>query len=350
MPSSPPDPKTQQGSRPPTQADIARAAEVSTATVSRVLNRSPLVRADVRERVEAAIEKLGYFPHGAARALASSRSHTIGAVIPTLNNAIFASGINAFEATLAEQDHTLLLAVSNYSLEAETVQVRRLLERGIDAIMLIGNAHAPQTYEALERAGKTYVNTWNYNPASGHPNVGFSNVAAMEQLAGHLVGLGHKDIGMLAGITTDNDRAKERVEGLRAALSRRGMKLSERSTREIAYSVRGARRAFAETLEDGTLPTALVCGNDVIAMGVLFEARDRGIRIPEELSVTGFDDLPLTAHFRPALTTVHVPAEQMGAAAAEVLLNALGNGAAAESRELEAELLLRDTTAPPRRG
>lgn len=349
MPPSNPDLKARRGGRPPTQADIARAANVSTATVSRVLNASPLVRPDVRRRVEAAIEKLGYFPHGVARALASSRSHTVGAVIPTLNNAIFASGMNAFEAALAQRNYTLLLAVSNYSLEAETVQVRRLLERGIDAILLVGNAHAPQTYEALARAAKSYVNTWNYVPDCGHPNVGFSNVEAMEQLAGHLVGLGHRDIGMLAGITAGNDRAKERLEGLRAALGRRGLRLSARATREIPYSIRSARRAFAEMHEAGALPTALVCGNDVIAMGVLFEALERGIGVPRELSVTGFDDLPLTEQLRPALTTMHVPAEAMGATAAEALFEALETGTPVESRRLDAKLLLRDTTAAPGR-
>jgi transcriptional regulator with XRE-family HTH domain len=127
--------------RQPTQLDIARMAGVSTATVSRVLNGSPLVKPELRKRVEAVIAERGYFPHAAARALASNRTYTIGAVIPTLNNAIFAASVNAFERELHAADYTLLVAVSNYDLDMEAVQVRRLLERGVEGLLLIGNEH-----------------------------------------------------------------------------------------------------------------------------------------------------------------------------------------------------------------
>jgi LacI family transcriptional regulator len=333
--------------RRPTQADIARAANVSTATVSRVLNVSPLVRPDVRSRVERAIRKLGYFPHGAARALASNRSFTVGAIIPTLSNAIFATGVHAFEARLAQADYTILLAVSNYSAEAEAIQVQRLLERGVDALMLVGNDHTAPTTLQLRRAGKAYVNTWTFDAASRHPNVGFSNRKAIAQVADHLVSLGHRDIGMLAGITAGNDRALDRVEGLREALAMHGLQLAPRWFAEVPYSIGAARQAFGQMAERGALPTALVCGNDVIALGALFEALERGIAVPRDLSITGFDDLALVEHIRPALTTVHLAPEEMGAAAADALLTALESGRPVQSRELEARLLVRATTAPP---
>ena len=335
--------------RLPTLADIASAAKVSTATVSRVLNRSNLVRPDLRIRVEKAIDGLGYFPHGAARALASNRSFTIGAVIPTLNNAIFASGINAFSAALTARDYTLLLAVSDYSLAIEADEVRRLLERGIDGLLLVGNAHSLTTYEALQRAGTVYINTWIYEPDCDHPNVGFSNRRAIAQVADHLVNLGHRYIGMLAGVTAGNDRARDRLFGLEEALAGHGLALAERATREVAYSVRDARDALAALVQSDCLPTALVCGNDVIALGVLFEALERNIRVPEDLSITGFDNLPIVEHIRPRLTTVHVPAEQMGTLAAEALLSALDARTAVGSREVEASLLVGETTGPPAR-
>jgi LacI family transcriptional regulator len=333
--------------RSPTQADIARAARVSTATVSRVLNHSPLVREEVRGRVEQAMARLGYFPHGAARALASNRSFTIGAILPTLNNAIFANGINAFEAILARSRYTLLLAVSHYNARTEATLVRRLLERGIDGLMLVGNDHSRKTYESLRRAAKPYVNTWAFDPARGHANIGFSNRVAIAQVVDHLVGLGHRRIGMLAGITAGNDRARERLEGVRERLAAHGLALAEGATVEIPYSVRAARRTLAEMIEQDALPSAMVCGNDVIALGVLFEALDRGIRVPEDLSVTGFDDLPIVEHVRPALTTVQVPARRMGDAAAQALVEACEKGVPVRSLELEATLLLRATTAPP---
>lgn len=337
-----------EGKRSPTQADIARAAKVSTATVSRVLNNSSLVRSGLRTRVERAINELGYFPHGAARALAMNRSLTIGAIIPTLNNAIFASGINAFGGRLSRENYTLLLAVSNYSLENEAREARRLLERGIDGLLLVGNDHAPETYAALEQAGKAYVNTWTYEPDGRYPNVGFSNRKGIAELVDHLVALGHRDIGMLAGITEGNDRARERLLGTRETLGRYGLALAERATREIPYSVREARRALADLADRDALPTAIVCGNDVIALGVLFEAVDRRIRIPEDLSITGFDGLPLIEHVRPGLTTVQVPAERMGAAAAEALLRSLDEGGPVQGKEFPTTLLVRETTTAPK--
>ncbi len=139
------------------QADVARAAGVSTASVSRVLNDSPLVRPEARARIEAAMQKLNYIPHSAARTLAMNRSATLGAVIPTLNNALFARGINAFERAARRQGHTLLLSVHNYDLDEEVRLVRTMIARGVDGLMLIGNTHRPEVFEMLRAAGTRHV-------------------------------------------------------------------------------------------------------------------------------------------------------------------------------------------------
>ncbi|MGD9866558.1 MAG: LacI family DNA-binding transcriptional regulator [Hyphomicrobiales bacterium] len=333
--------------RKPTQADIARHAGVSTATVSRVLNRSPLVREEVRQLVEAAIADIGYYPDGSARALASNRTFTVGAVIPTLNNAVFASGINAFESHLQEAGYTLLVAVSSYQAANEELQVRRLLERGVEGLLLVGNSHAPHVYETLRRSHTPYVNTWAYDPAYGHPNIGFSNWKAARAAVDHLVGLGHRRIGMIAGVTANNDRAADRLDAVKRRLVEHGLELDARSSLECPYSIEEARGALGRIVEQGALADALVCGNDVIALGVLFEARSRNIDVPGRLSIVGFDDLPLTRHVSPALTTVAVPAARMGALAAEALLAAIETGQPPESVELEAPLVVRETTAPP---
>ncbi|MBZ8134056.1 LacI family DNA-binding transcriptional regulator [Afifella sp. IM 167] len=331
----------------PTQLDIARKAGVSTATVSRVLNGSPLVKPALRARVEAVIEQLGYYPHAAARALASNRTFTLGAVVPTLNNAIFAACTNAFEREIQASNYTLLLAVSNYDLGAEEVLVRRLLERGVEGLLLIGNAHSEAVYELLARTRTNYVNTWAWEPQLQLPNIGFSNRRAGAALADHLVGLGHRRIGLVSGIAEGNDRVRERAIGVRERLAAHGLALEEAATTEIRYSVREGRRVLGEFVEAGTLPTALICGNDVIALGVLLEAMERKIPVPEALSITGFDNLPLTEHIRPALTTIDVPASAMGHLAARAILSAIGDGVPVASRELEAPLLVRETTAPP---
>lgn len=338
-----------EGKRQPTQVDIARMAGVSTATVSRVLNRSPLVKPAVRDRIAAVMAQLEYFPHAAARALASNRTYTIGAVIPTLNNAIFAASINAFERELQAADFTLLVAVSNYDLDAEAIQVRRLLERGVEGLLLIGNDHTDAAYQAVERAGAVYVNIWAYNPRLRRPNIGFSNRKAACAIVDHLVALGHRRIGMIAGITAGNDRARDRLAAVREQLAVHGLSLLPDATMEADYSIRAGRMALAQLVEQDRLPSALICGNDVIALGVLFEAQERGIAVPQRLSITGFDNLPLTEHIRPAITTINVPAQEMGQAAAIDILSAIEKNGKVRSREIAAPLLVRETTAAPER-
>ncbi len=331
------------------QADIARAAKVSTATVSRVLNNSPLVREEVRARVSRAMDRLGYFPHGAARALVLKRSWTIGAVVPTLDSDIFARGINALMNRLRDNEYTLIVSSSDYSLETETKLIRRLLERGVDGIFLVGAERRPEALDLLKRSGKPFVNAYISGPANSGPTIGFSNREAAAAIVDHLVGLGHRRIGMLAGITKGNDRAAERLAGVRARLKHHGLKLDPAFTFELPYTFQAARVAFGELVQGGNLPTAIICGNDILAMGVLFEAATRGVKIPKQLSLVGFDNHPMTAHFRPSLTTIDVPADKMGEIAADALVAAIADEAPIRNVVLNAPLLVRGTTAEPRR-
>ena len=329
-----------------TLADIARAAGVSTATVSRVLNEPERVSVNLKERVEDAVESLGYVRHGAARALASKRSFTVGAVIPTLDNAIFASGVGAFEARLAGLGYTLLISVSNYSLGHEAEQVRRLLERGVDGIMLVGLEHDPATHTLLERARVPAISTWAFDPDARALMAGFDNLRAARAMARHLIGLGHRRIAMAAGITRGNDRAMARVDGVRTELEAHGLALEDDLSIECLYSITAGRRALGDLMGRPEPPTAIAAGNDVIALGLLFEAQSRGIDVPASLSIAGFDNLPVTAQISPALTTVDVPSRDMGARAADLLLDAIA-GRTARSVELETSVIARGTTAPP---
>ncbi|MEM9221931.1 MAG: LacI family DNA-binding transcriptional regulator [Pseudomonadota bacterium] len=335
-----------------TLEDVAREAGVSIATVSRALNAPDVVRQATRERVAAAVERTGYTPNFAGRALVLKRTMTVGAVIPTLDDAIFASGVNSFEATCRERGYTLLLAFSNYDAVAELTSIRRMLERGIDAMMLVGTDHRPDAVELLRKADKPFVCAWSYAPPSGLPTVGFDNRAAMADVVAHLTDLGHTDFGMVAGVTAGNDRARDRVKGVRAQLRRRGLKLSPKALVEARYNVDAGAEAAHRLLSADNPPTAIVCGNDVLAYGVLFAASACGVRVPKDLSVVGFDDLSLSARLPPGLTTVRVPALRMGEVAANHLADLVerlpgcnGKGPA----ELPTELVVRGSTAPPPR-
>lgn len=336
-------------SRTPTLADVAKAAGVSTATVSRVVNRPESVRAALRERVAAHIESLGYVADGAARALASRRSRTVGAVIPTLANAIFAEGMDAFEARLGEAGHSLVLAQSGYAAAQETRQVRNLLERGVDAVLLIGSAHEADVFEMLESRAIPFVETWTYHAdgIAARPCVGFDNRRAAYRATKHLIDLGHRELAMIAGIREGNDRATERAEGFITALGEHGIALAPDRLIEASYDIAAGRRAMGVLLALPSPPSAVVCGNDVLALGALFECQRSNIAVPDEISITGFDDLPLARHLLPALTTMHVPSSEMGRTAADYLLKRLAGETPVAATELEAELIVRGTTAPP---
>ncbi|NNE23841.1 MAG: LacI family DNA-binding transcriptional regulator [Rhizobiales bacterium] len=336
--------RTGAAAKKPTVADIARAAGVSTATVSRALNKPDAVSAKLRNKVARKVRELGYVPSGAARALASNRSFTIGTVIPTLNNAIFAASVDAFEETLSRHGYTLLVTVSNYDRPHEIEQVRRLLERGVDGLMLIGLDHPEEVWQMIERSACPAVAIWGHNDKPRVPCIGFDNAAAAEHAVDHLVELGHRRIGMVAGLSFGNDRARARRAGVERALAKHGLPVVPALFTEKAYSHDYGRDGLTELLSHGAPPTAIMCGNDVLAMGVMFEARDRGIAIPDDLSVVGFDNLPITSQLRPALTTIEVPSVPIGMASANAIVAYLTDGSPIQSKSFPAPFVMRATT------
>ena len=331
----------------PRLEDVAQLAGVSTATVSRVLNHPESVTPQMRQIVQTAVDTLGYIPHGAARALATRRSNTVGAVIPTIDNAIFARCIQAFQDRLFESGFTLLLASSDYNRDREQREVHALVEHGIDGLLLIGEIHEKGLYDLLQRKQVPYINTWTYREDSPHPCVGFDNEQAAYRLTSYLLDIGHTNIAMVAGITEDNDRALNRVQGVKRALKERGFNFLPEHYNEWAYEISEGRKAVNHLLATPTPPTAIVCGNDILALGVLFECLARGIDVPAKMSITGFDGLDLAGQVAPPLTTVHIPSFEMGRRSAEYLVGRLNNRPVADKTKLESSLVIRNTTAPP---
>ncbi len=332
---------------PVTLLDVARAAGVSTATVSRCLNGDGIVRPATRERVLRAVADLDYAPNFAGRALVRRRSDTIGAVVPTIDNAIFARAIGAMQERLRAAGVILLLASSNYDPAREAEQVRALVARGADGVMLIGTARPSAIYGLLRARGVPYVLAWSWRGAtSEHVRVGFDNGVAAGVLARHLIGLGHRRFGVIAGIGRDNDRARDRLDAYRTAIGAAGLDLPEAMVEERPYDLAEGGAALRALMARAPRPTAVLCGNDVLAAGALFAAEAMGVRVPDDLSIAGFDDIDLAAATRPRLTTIHVPHRRIGALAADALL-ALRRGESATSRKLDVELVVRESTAAP---
>jgi LacI family transcriptional regulator len=331
-------------------SDVARAAGVSLSTASRALASPGLVQAKTRGRIVAAATRLGYVPHGAARALASKRSRTIGAVVPTLDNPVFASSTQALQRRIAQEGYTLILGSHEYDLDAEVKVVSALIERGVDGLVLVGLDHSPELHRLVAKAGIPCELTWAVDPAGLHHSLGFSNRHAAARVAQHLLALGHREFAMISGQTTGNDRARERVAGVREALAAHSLELPASRVREVPFGILQARRALGELIEDaarGRRPfTALICGNDLLALGAVLEAQARGLAVPGKLSVTGFDDIDLAGEFSPALTTVRIPVADIGRVAAERMLTRLQGGAVTKSQEIPVELVVRASTGP----
>ena len=329
-------------------ADVARLARVSTATVSRALTLPHKVKPATATRINQAVQTLGYVAHGAARALASRRTRTIGAIIPTLDNAIFANTVHALQKTLDEAGYTLLLASHEFDAEVEVRVTRTLVERGVDGLVLLGTTHHPGLLEMIATHQLPCVFTWALDASGRHPCVGFDNRDAGVRIARHLLELGHRRFAMISGITAGNERARERLEGVRDALAERGLTLPPERLVEKPYTLSAGRDGLREVLE-GDSPTAVICGNDVLAIGALAECHERRLPVPERLSITGFDDMEIAAVVTPPLTTVHFPSAELGALAAQHLLARLAGRPVALRTELAVELVVRASTAPPLR-
>ncbi len=330
----------------PTLVDVARRAGVSTATVSRCLNAPDLVVEATRERVMAAVDTLGYTPNFAARVMAAQRTFTIGAIIPTMENAIFARGLQAFQEELHRRGYTLLVASSAYDPDMEKSQIRTLVARGADGLLLIGHDRDPLIYDYLKRQDVPTLVAWSFLPDARAPSIGFDNRKAMFDLAEAVIRLGHRRIAMISGVSQGNDRARQRIEGLKDALMAHGLDPGALAIIETPYGIENGGAAFKTQMTLTPRPTAVMCGNDVLAVGALGMAQNLGLRVPQDVSITGFDDIELASIVSPALTTVHVPHREMGRCAARELVDMVERKSAGVSMRLGTEIIMRLSLGP----
>lgn len=326
---------------PSTMADVAAAAGVSTASVSRVLNAPDKVSRELRARVEAAVEKLAYVRHGSARALAARKFQTVGAVVPTLGVATFATGIDALQTRLESQGFSLLVACAHYEPEVETRQIRMLLERGIDGLMLVGHQRRSDIYRQLDDTGVPYVCT--YTISKRGLCVGYDNAAAHRKMIEYLVQLGHQRFGVITTPTNNNDRIAGRFAGAVSAIADAGLPTPE--IVEAPYAIGEGRAALRGIVQRAPDVTAVVCTTDLHAIGAVSEARALGLAVPSRLSITGFDDLDIVAEIDPPLTTVHVPSRDIGERVADMLIATISGRPTAPIVELSANIVVRGSTA-----
>lgn len=331
----------------PTLEDVAQLAGVSTATVSRCMNSPDRVQKQTRERVLNAVRELGYFPNFGARALMAKSTNTIGAIIPTMENAVFARGIQAFQEALREKGVTLFIASFSYQEELEVEQIRTLTARGADGLLLIGHHRSDDVYRFLANREIPVLCAWIYDPTQSRLSIGFDNRRAMKDLASAVIAKGHRHIGVISAEQKSNDRAAQRVLGIRDAMTDAGLSLDAIQLIETPYGIDSGARAFQELMSIPNAPTVIMCGNDVLATGALRGAKKMGLHVPTDVSITGFDDIELASLAEPTLTTVHVPHREMGRRAAHMLLDIVNGSPPQQSIELQTTLCLRESLGPP---
>lgn len=326
--------------------DVAREAGVSVASVSRVVNMPDKVGTAVRQRVEAAIEKLHYIPSGAGRALTTRRTRIIGALGPHIAFAIYAAVIEAVQRRLALAQYSLVLGFAGYERENEYAEFRRLIMVGAEAMMLTGEQRDPAIYRVLQAKRIPYVLNSVYHPDSPHPTVGYDNRGLTRQITSHLLDLGHRRIAVMAGPWTNIDRFAERLAGFREALIQRGLSLRDDWVLPSEPTIAGGRAAFRQLMASSTVPTAVVCVSDEHAFGAILEAQAMGIKVPRQVSITGFGDHEYAAQISPSLTTVAIPYEEMSARIGDYLLGRLHGEPVPHATKVEAHIVLRESTGP----
>ena len=338
------------GGRPEPQGirAVARRAGVSIASVSRALNSPHTVSEELRARITEAVRSVGYIPHAPARALSTRRTRTLGAIVPTIDNTMFARGISALQEYLSSVGYMLFLTTNGYDLDIELEQARNLISRGVDGLVLRGDCHHDGLRAMLADHHIPFINVGVYRPDRPYPSIGTDNEAAAHRAATHVIELGHRRIGIVSALQRNNDRAGARVAGFRRAITDAGLELRPDWYGEVPYTLDDAREAARQLLSRDERPTAVVCGNDVIAYGVLLEAERSGFAVPQDLSVVGFDDLDWSRHLRPSLTTIQVPTAFTWQRAGEYLVRHLAGEQVIKHYEVDFSLVVRESTAAPR--
>ena len=319
---------------------VADRAGVSIATVSRVLSGNVKVREDLAERVIAAAKELDYIPSAVAQRLARGRTSSVGVLVPDLADPYFPEVVKGIHNGAAASGYRLVIADSDNRPQDEAPLIRDLA-RQVDGLILVSPRADNADLKALEQLPIPVVLLNRMEPGIGLASVGVDNFAAMSELCGHIASLGHKRVSFLSG-PTESWQQRERA---RAVLHAANFGLNVKEV-PAGGSIHSGHESLDIALEHQ--PTAVICWNDLVALGVIARATELGIRIPEDLSVTGFNDIEFAQFSSPPLTTVRSPQVGLGEAGWAVMERMLAGETPDHPPLLEASLVLRASTRAPK--
>jgi LacI family transcriptional regulator len=327
---------------------VARRAKVSTATVSRVLNNAAVVKSSTRARVVKAIEELKYHPNLHARSLAGGKSRTIGVIASNMENPFFFDIYKTIESDAHAAGYEVVMANTDYRSEQLVTSIRLMIGRRVAGLAAIVSEMDPELMAELNESRIPVVFYDVGTPRQNITNIRVNYRRGIEKVVDYLYSLGHRRLGFV-GHHAVLGPINERMNSVMDAVGR--IPSIEVRTAADSDTLEGGRTATRALLATGYTPTALICVNDVMAVGALRQLRERGLRVPQDISVTGFDNVKLSEFCYPALTTVHIPRDRIGHIIAGYLLPSNQPAAPGESEVvIDPELVVRDSTGPAPAG
>ena len=310
--------RSRRGSGAVTLHDVAKLAGVAPITASRAINTPGQVSAEVLRKVSEAVTRTGYVPNLLAGGLASTRSRLVAAVVPTIAGPVFLETVQSLTEALAERGYQLMLGQAGYAGGREDALLEAIIGRRPDGIVLTGIMHSAEGRRRLLASGIPVVETWDLTPTPIDMLVGFSHVEVGRAVAAYLHGKGRRRLAVVAG---DDERAVRRTESFRAAARSLGLPEVQVVVVPAPTTLRAGRDALGELLRRGADTDAVFCSSDLLALGVLTEARVRAVTVPDRLAVIGFGDLVFAADLEPALSSVHIKGGAIGRHAARFIVD-----------------------------
>jgi DNA-binding LacI/PurR family transcriptional regulator len=325
---------------------VARRARVSTATVSRVLNDTGPVKSSTRARVLKAIEAVKYSPNLHARSLAGGQSRSIGVIVSNIDNPFFLDVYRAVETRAHDAGYEVIMAHTDYMSDRLVTSIRLMLGRRVAGLAAIVSEMDSQLIAELSAQRIPVVFYDVGTPRRNITNIRVDYASGMAKLTSYLYSLGHRRLGFLAHHATLGPVNERQAAVAAAAKRHQGVQVA---TAADADTLEGGRRAARALLDAHPRVTAVVCVNDLMAVGALRELRSRGLRVPEDVSVTGFDNITLAQFCQPSLTTVHIPSDTIGETVCDFLMNP-GKAPLPHEFVIDPELVLRESTGPAPRA
>ena len=320
--------RSRRGSGAVTLHDVARLAGVAPITASRALKSPQQVSDEVRKKVADAVARTGYVPNLLAGGLASTRSRLVAAVVPTISGLVFLETVQALTEALAERGYQLMLGQAGYSGNREDPLLEAIIGRRPDGIVLTGILHSAEGRRRLLGSGIPVVETWDLTPTPLDMLVGFSHGDAGRAVAQYLHTKGRQRLAVVAG---DDQRAGHRLQAFCAAAQALGLPEVVVAIVPTPTTLQRGRDGLAQLLTHSPQVDAVFCSNDLLALGVLTEARVRGLAVPRQLAVIGFGDLEFAAALDPALSTVHINGAAIGRQAAQFIVDRAEGRAVAQN-------------------